>query len=72
MWDLLSQLFLLQKAVAHPLLSLKSRGRTVGQKCRDRRGRGRREMPQTHAVTTSTFGEFFLQNHASSSGLLVG
>lgn len=36
MWDLLSQLFPLQKAVAHPLLSLKSRGRTVGQKCRDR------------------------------------
>ena len=42
------------------------------QKYRDRRGRARREMSQTHAVTTSTFGDFFLQNHASSSGLLVG
>jgi len=70
MWDLLSQLFPLQKAVAHPLLSLKSRGRTVGQKCRDRWGCVGRQKAQTHQTAISTFGEFFLQNHASSSGQL--
>src|SRR5215469_16105948 len=54
------------------LPSQKSRSRPGRQKCRDGRGRARREKPQTHEVTISTSGEIFLRNHASSSGLPVG
>ncbi len=32
----------------------------------------RRKKVQTHEVTISTFGEIFLRNYASSSGLLSG
>src|SRR5258708_24765277 len=52
------------------LLSLKSRCRSVGQKCQDWRGYVRHKKAQTHQVTISTFGEVFLRNHASPWRLL--